>query len=217
MTPPPAADIRGLLDRYERPLIRYAQSIVGDLESARDVVQDTFIRYVRNTSGQESGPEEPEAMPHPQPISVPPSAPSEGLSPPVSIPGLDASDAKHVEGWLFTVTRNRALDHVRKHSRIIPMPLPEDRESEERGPDEVLASQDAAEWLLKLLDALTPNQREVIRLKFQNDLSYKEISDITGLSVTNVGFILHVGLKKLRAVLREAPLDSLPIRLRTAP
>jgi RNA polymerase sigma-70 factor (ECF subfamily) len=150
MTPLPAADIRGLLDRYERPLIRYAQSIVGDLESARDVVQDTFIRY-------------------------------------------------------------------RKHSRIIPMPLPEERQSEERGPDEMLASQDAAEWLLKLLDALTPNQREVIRLKFQSDLSYKEISDVTGLSVTNVGFILHVGLKKLRALLHEAPIDALPVRLRTKP
>ncbi len=213
MTPPPAADIRGLLDRYERPLIRYAQSIVGDLESARDVVQDTFIRYVRHTSGQE----EPETMQSTQPVSPPDAAASEELTAPAPIPGLDAGDAKHVEGWLFTVTRNRALDYVRKHSRIIPMPLPEDRESEERAPDEMLASQDAAEWLLKLLDALTPNQREVIRLKFQSDLSYKEISDITGLSVTNVGFILHVGLKKLRALLREAPVDSLPIRLRTVP
>ena len=54
MTPPPATDLRGLLDRYERPLIRYAQSIVGDLESARDVVQDTFIRYVRLTAGAEA-------------------------------------------------------------------------------------------------------------------------------------------------------------------
>lgn len=213
MTPPPATDIRGLLDRYERPLIRYAQSIVGDLESARDVVQDTFIRYVRHTSGQE----ESEPMPLAQPVSDLDAATSEAPAPPVPAPSLDASDAKHVEGWLFTVARNRALDYVRKNSRIIPMPLPEDRQSEDPGPDEMLASQDAAEWLLKLLDALTPNQREVIRLKFQSDLSYKEISDITGLTVTNVGFILHVGLKRLRTLLQEAPLDSLPIRLRTAP
>ena len=53
-------------------------------------------------------------------------------------------------------------------------------------------------------------------VKFQNDLSYKEISDITGLTVTNVGFLLHVGLKKLRTLLREAPLDAIPVRLRTA-
>jgi RNA polymerase sigma-70 factor (ECF subfamily) len=213
MTPPPATDIRGLLDRYERPLIRYAQSIVGDLESARDVVQDTFIRYVRNTSG--GGEEEPmQTVPIANAATA---ATGEEAASPVPVPTLDPSDTKHVEGWLFTVTRNRALDYVRKHSRIIPMPIPEDRPTEDRGPDEMLASQDAAEWLLKLLDALTPNQREVIRLKFQSDLSYKEISDITGLSVTNVGFLLHVGLKKLRTLLREAPMDELPVRLRTTP
>jgi RNA polymerase sigma factor (sigma-70 family) len=204
-----------LRDRDERPLIRNAQSIVGDLESARDVVQDTFIRYVRHTSGEG----EDETMQPEQTVNASPNAefPGGEAALPHPVPALDASDTRHVEGWLFTVTRNRALDYVRKHSRIIPMPLPEDRPSEDAGPDEVLASQDAAEWLLKLLDALTPNQREVIRLKFQSDLSYKEISDITGLSVTNVGFILHVGLKKLRVLLREAPLDELPTRLRSTP
>jgi DNA-directed RNA polymerase specialized sigma24 family protein len=208
MTPPPATDLRGLLDRYERPLIRYAQSIVGDVESARDVVQDTFIRYVRITAGAEA-PDDPMQVDSPIPVNS--DGPATVVPPP-----LDPSDTKHVEAWLFTVTRNRALDYVRKHSRIIAMPLPEDRQSEERGPAESLESRDAAEWLIKLLDELTPNQREVIRLKFQSDLSYQEISDITGLSVTNVGFLLHVGLKKLRAILREAPLDAIPTRLRTA-
>jgi RNA polymerase sigma factor (sigma-70 family) len=206
MTPPPATDIRGLLERYERPLIRYAQSIVGDLESARDVVQDTFIRYVRITAGEEEN-----TMQTAQIANDDAEEPAQAAP-----PALDTSDTRHVEAWLFTVARNRALDYVRKHSRIVAMPVLEDRQSEERGPDEVLASRDAADWLLKLLDALTPNQREVIRLKFQNDLSYQEIADITGLSVTNVGFLLHVGLKKLRVILREAPLDSLPVRLRTA-
>jgi RNA polymerase sigma factor (sigma-70 family) len=206
MTPPPATDIRGLLERYERPLIRYAQSIVGDLESARDVVQDTFIRYVRITAGGEE-----DAMQAANTTNDDAEAPARTAPPP-----LDTGDARHVEAWLFTVARNRSLDYVRKHSRIIPMPVMEDRQSEEQGPDEALASRDAAEWLLKLLDSLTPNQREVIRLKFQNDLSYQEIAGITGLSVTNVGFLLHIGLKKLRAILREAPLDSIPIRLRTA-
>lgn len=32
------------LERYERPLIRYALNFTGDLEEARDVVQDTFLR-----------------------------------------------------------------------------------------------------------------------------------------------------------------------------
>ena len=48
------------------------------------------------------------------------------------------------------------------------------------------------------LEALSTNQQEVIRLKFQNDFSYKQIAGITGLSVTNVGFLIHTGIAKLR-------------------
>ena len=55
-------------------------------------------------------------------------------------------------------------------------------------------------WLLKLVDQLPPNQREVIRLKFQSDMSYEEIAVVTGLSSGNVGFLLHHGLKRLRVL-----------------
>jgi RNA polymerase sigma-70 factor (ECF subfamily) len=51
---------------------------------------------------------------------------------------------------------------------------------------------------LSALEDLPANQQEVIRLKFQHGMSYKQISQITQLSVTNVGFLLHVGLKALR-------------------
>ena len=88
------------------------------------------------------------------------------------------------------------------------MPLHEDRPCAEPGPAAVLERQESATALFRLLDSLSPNQREVIRLKFQNDLSYREIADVTRLSVTNVGFLLHTGLKKLRELLREqAPED----------
>ena len=56
---------------------------------------------------------------------------------------------------------------------------------------------------MRLLDRLPDNQQEVIRLKFQNDLSYREISEITGLSVSNVGFLLHVGIKRLREIMKN--------------
>ena len=54
---------------------------------------------------------------------------------------------------------------------------------------------------MHLLDRLPETQQEVIRLKFQHGLSYKEISASTGLSVTNVGFILHTGIKRLRKLM----------------
>jgi RNA polymerase sigma-70 factor (ECF subfamily) len=56
-----------------------------------------------------------------------------------------------------------------------------------------------------MLDRLPKNQREVVYLKFQCDLSYKEISEVTKLSVTNVGFLMHTALKNLRKELLSEP------------
>ena len=61
---------------------------------------------------------------------------------------------------------------------------------------------DSMARVLQQLDRLPDNQQDVIRLKFQNELSYREISEITGLTVSNVGFLLHVGLKRLRELMQ---------------
>ena len=56
-----------------------------------------------------------------------------------------------------------------------------------------------------LLSTLPERQQEVIRLKIHGGLSYREISDVTGLSVSNVGYLLSTGLKSVR--LRLAATD----------
>ena len=52
---------------------------------------------------------------------------------------------------------------------------------------------------------LPDNQQECIRLKFQHGMSYKQISQITSLTVTNVGFLIHTGLKSVRRELSGDP------------
>ena len=59
------------------------------------------------------------------------------------------------------------------------------------------------------LESLPTNQREVIRLKFQNGFSYQEISRISGHSVSNVGYLIHAGMKTLRGLL----FDGQPIEV----
>lgn len=49
-----------------------------------------------------------------------------------------------------------------------------------------------------LLGDLPENQQEVVRLKFQDNLSYRDIAEVTGLTVSNVGYLLHVAVKRLR-------------------
>jgi RNA polymerase sigma-70 factor (ECF subfamily) len=66
-------------------------------------------------------------------------------------------------------------------------------------PAETAGTHDQASRALGMLATLPANQREVVELRFRHGLSYAEIAAVTGLTSTNVGFLLHVGLKSLRA------------------
>lgn len=52
--------------------------------------------------------------------------------------------------------------------------------------------------LSNLVQQLSPRQQEVIRLRMQAGLSYKEIAKVTGLTVSNVGFHLHAAVRSLK-------------------
>jgi len=126
---------------------------------------------------------------------------------------LWAADPARLNGklaeWLFTVCRRRALDVNRKERRMTTLDEIEldATASAEPAPDAQAAQREGEGEALRLLATLPPNQQEVIRLKFQNGLSYQEISGVTGLSVSNVGYLIHMGLKTLRERMRgdEAP------------
>jgi RNA polymerase sigma factor (sigma-70 family) len=126
---------------------------------------------------------------------------------------LDDAPAK----WLFTVCRNGALNICRKEKRMtyLDQELLEGRESEQPAPFESLEQKEASGFLLKILGTLPPRQQEVLQLKFQNDLSYHEISEITQLSVSNVGVMIHNALKTLRQRYGRASRDFLPFAPRT--
>ena len=108
--------------------------------------------------------------------------------------------------WLFAVCRNRALDVLKKESRMKPLSdeVADRFASREVDPRAALDRQEAVGQATAVLNALPENQREVIRLKVQHGLSYREISEVTGLSVSNVGFLLHKGITSLRVRLRAA-------------
>jgi RNA polymerase sigma factor (sigma-70 family) len=113
----------------------------------------------------------------------------------------------HLAEWLFTVCRHRAVDVLRKEGRVSRL---EDMSAGAEGPvsglvareprpGHALEAEETRAELLRLIDRLPSNQQEVIRLKFQTGFSYKEISRITELSVSNVGFLIHTAVQRLRA------------------
>jgi RNA polymerase sigma-70 factor (ECF subfamily) len=107
---------------------------------------------------------------------------------------------KYLAQWLYTVCRNRALDVRRKERRMTSLSeacLDEQMDCRSM-PAEAAEQNDQLHQVLKILGTLPTNQQEVLRLKFQSDLSYAEIGRITGLSAGNVGFLIHTGLKTIR-------------------
>jgi RNA polymerase sigma-70 factor (ECF subfamily) len=161
--------IGSAIDQYQARLIRFASRITGDVESARDVVQDTFLRLCRED--------------------------------------LDRV-RDHLPAWLFRVCRNRALDVRKKESPL--QALDDDGtsslEAPGAGPQARLEQGDDARRLLAAIGTLPAAQQEALRLRFQEELSYKEISAVTGHSVGSVGFLIHAGIKQLRLRLRsDAP------------
>lgn len=113
----------------------------------------------------------------------------------------------HAVEWLFTVCRHRALDVLRKEGRMRRF---EDGQAErvttaEPRPGRALEHEEVCDTVLRLIERLPHNQQEVVRLKFQNGFSYKEISRITALSVSNVGFLIHTAVHRLKAEFLNQP------------
>lgn len=108
-----------------------------------------------------------------------------------------------LKSWLYTVCRNRAIDVLRKENPMLTSggEAFETLNDTMPSPDECAVSKERHAEVLKFLERLPANQKEVIRLKFQGDLSYKEIAEVTGLSVSNVGFLIHTGIKRLRTLM----------------
>src|SRR5438552_11991652 len=168
-----AERIEVLLRRFELPLLQFATRITGDRERARDVVQETFVKFQNNGVFQ-----------NPEPAT-----------------------------WLFTVCRNGALNVCRKERRMqyLDQEIIETREAKQQPmPFERLEQEEAAGFLMRIVATLPPRQQEVLQLKFQNDLSYQQISEITELSVSNVGVLIHNALKTLRQRYGQASKDFLP-------
>ena len=106
--------------------------------------------------------------------------------------------------WLYCAVRNDCLGQKRKNARVTYMEsLPEDAGDAVPSADCELAAQDDRQLIRDAVEKLRDNWKEVVMLKFQEHLSYKEIAAVTGLSVSHVGVILHDALVELRRNCRK--------------
>lgn len=125
-------------------------------------------------------------------------------------------DVREPRSWLYRTVHNLALNQLRRSGRVVPLNNPpEGKAGEGPGrewpdpqppPDEELARLERIGLVRRGLERLDPRSRELLELKFREDLSYRQISERTGLTVGNVGYLLHHSIKALAAELAKAGL-----------
>lgn len=109
----------------------------------------------------------------------------------------------HLAPWLYRVCRNRAMDALRRR-RVTPKTNSAVLDGRAEGtsppsnPDAAAEERDAATVAVAALSTLPEAQQEVLRLKLRHGLAYREIAEVTGLTVNHVGVLIHEGMKTLR-------------------
>ena len=113
--------------------------------------------------------------------------------------------------WLYRTVHNLALNVRRAAGKTISLdasldgaPAPNaDIVDHTLLPDEQIIRLEGIGLVRISLAALDDRSRELVRLKFTEELSYKDIAGRTGLTVSNVGYILHQALKTIASELAK--------------
>ncbi len=112
------------------------------------------------------------------------------------------AEVNEPRAWLFRSVRNRAFHHLRKSRRET---LGTDDEATSiaectnETPDELIVRMETVAELRQLVSQLPEKDRRLVQLKYFEDLKYRDISERTGLTISNVGYRLHQVVKKLAA------------------
>ncbi len=104
------------------------------------------------------------------------------------------------KSWLYTTVRNLSLNYLRDRKQTVSFEekiFTEGRDREDT-PRAALEHLQRVESVRGWIERLPERQQRLLRLKFEEGLSYRQISQRTGLSITNVGYILCQAIRCLQ-------------------
>ena len=169
------ATIEEVFAALESPLLAYARRLLGNPSVAEDVVQEAFMKlHVR------------------------------------------FNEVRQPQPWLYRAVHNLAVDYQRQANRIVS--FGDDARDKENTtaaasgdemadpqpiPDEQIARWEGIGLVRLVLETLDDRSKEIIRMRFDEDLSYIEIGERMGLKVGHVGYLLHHALKAMAVELTK--------------
>ncbi len=166
-----------LLHRHKSKIFTSIMMVIKDHSLAEDIFQDTFFKVIQTLKrGQYN--EEGKFLP-----------------------------------WVIRISRNLIIDHFRRIKKMPPVPVYVTDEGEEVSVLNTLAADDDTERKLesgkiktsirKLINNLPEDQREVVLMRMYYDMSFKEISEFTKVSINTSLGRMRYALFNLRKMIEE--------------
>jgi RNA polymerase sigma-70 factor (ECF subfamily) len=163
-----------LIERYQHRLLRYLVFLTGNRELSEDIFQETWIRVMER--------------------------------------GKQYNGKAKFDTWLFAIARHLVIDWSRKKTTTSLEALQEqygneqafDVPSNEPSPFDAVTCRENRENVQAALGRLDALHREVLVLRFHEELSLEEIADVTGAPLSTVKSRLYRGLAALKPAFVEA-------------
>jgi RNA polymerase sigma-70 factor (ECF subfamily) len=110
------------------------------------------------------------------------------------------------KAWLFTIVNRSLADYYRSRK---PAPVEVDTLADvltdgSLGPEDTVIASEQVRHVMSVMSALSPEQQEIIALRFLGELRYKEIAEILGKREAAVKMAAYRGLDEMRKLLADA-------------
>jgi len=169
---------RQLVERHQDRIFGYLMGMVKDRAVANDLFQETFERVIKAMQGQRGSYDRQ----------------GQWLS------------------WVMSIARNAAIDHTRKQKKWTDVPQDEDDgrsfwdtlEDDSPYADEQLHRAEQREWLDEHIEELAPEQKEVLLLRQETDLTFREIAELQDVSINTALGRMRYALKNLRKMMEAS-------------
>ena len=167
-----------LLKRYQDRVFNYVNKMVKDIDVANDIFQDTFIKVI-STLKRGKYNEEGKFLP-----------------------------------WVMRIAHNLVIDHFRKSAKMPIVGKNTNSENESFDIFSILKLEDCTvedEWIMEqifqdvrsLVDNLPDEQKEVVKMRHYMGMSFKDIADVTGVSINTALGRMRYALINLRKLIKE--------------
>lgn len=162
-----------LVYRYKDKIYTSIYMLVKDKYMAEDIFQDAFLKMVRTMRD-----------------------------------GRYSEQGKFLP-WAMRVAHNLCMDHFRKVKQNVQILLPDGKDisdllgADTQGASDRIETRQVNQSIRQLIEELPEEQREVIVLRMYGDLSFKEIADMTNVSINTALGRMRYGLINLRKMIQD--------------